>query len=287
MAFVGMRHPVVATVATEVAGQALTYNAGMVMGHAIMGNLTITRNQNPLRGDDVEVENDNSITGMSIEMGLDDIMEAVRVYMLGLEAVDGETNQWNETAAPAPYVGFGYIRVRKKNGITSFQAIWCHKAQFGQTAENSATKGEAIEWQTPTLTGRVMGVYNSSGNEPSFRHIALFATEADAIAWLNTKANMSGGMATITVASAQGSTSGTTKLTISGYTPGDGEHYVVKHASGTAPDIDFGAVPDYTWTAWDGSADITATNGNKITVASINAAGEVVASGNTTVVART
>lgn len=287
MAFVGMRHPVVATVATEVAGQALTYNAGMVMGHAIMGNLTITRNQNPLRGDDVEVENDNSITGMSIEMGLDDIMEAVRVYMLGLEAVDGETNQWNETAAPAPYVGFGYIRVRKKNGITSFQAIWCHKAQFGQTAENSATKGEAIEWQTPTLTGRVMGVYNSSGNEPSFRHIALFATEADAIAWLNTKANMSGGMATITVASAQGSTSGTTKLTISGYTPGDGEHYVVKHASGTAPAIDFGAVPDYTWTAWDGSADITATNGNKITVASINAAGEVVASGNTTVVART
>lgn len=287
MAFVGMRHPVVATVATEVAGQALTYNAGMVMGHAIMGNLTITRNQNPLRGDDVEVENDNSITGMSIEMGLDDIMEAVRVYMLGLETVDGETNQWDETAAPAPYVGFGYIRVRKKNGITSFQAIWCHKAQFGQTAENSATKGEAIEWQTPTLTGRVMGVYNSSGNEPSFRHIALFATEADAIAWLNTKANMSGGMATITVASAQGSTSGTTKLTISGYTPGDGEHYVVKHASGTAPAIDFGAVPDYTWTAWDGSADITATNGNKITVASINAAGEVVASGNTTVVART
>lgn len=287
MAFVGMRHPVVATVATEVAGQALTYNAGMVMGHAIMGNLTITRNQNPLRGDDVEVENDNSITGMSIEMGLDDIMEAVRVYMLGLEAVDGETNQWDETAAPAPYVGFGYIRVRKKNGITSFQAIWCHKAQFGQTAENSATKGEAIEWQTPTLTGRIMGVYNSSGNEPSFRHIALFATEADAIAWLNTKANMSGGMATITVASAQGSTSGTTKLTISGYTPGDGEHYVVKHASGTAPAIDFGAVPDYTWTAWDGSADITATNGNKITVASINAAGEVVASGNTTVVART
>lgn len=285
MAFVGMRHPVVATVATEVAGQALTYNAGMVMGHAIMGNLTITRNQNPLRGDDVEVENDNSITGMSIEMGLDDIMEAVRVYMLGLEAVDGETNQWDETAAPAPYVGFGYIRVRKKNGITSFQAIWCHKAQFGQTAENSATKGEAIEWQTPTLTGRVMGVYNSSGNEPSFRHIALFATEADAIAWLNTKANMSGGMATITVASAQGSTSGTTKLTISGYTPGEGEHYVVKHASGTAPAIDFGAVPDYTWTAWDGSADITATNGNKITVASINAAGEVVASGNTTVVA--
>ena len=287
MAFVGMRHPVVATVATEVAGQALTYNAGMVMGHAIMGNLTITRNQNPLRGDDAEVENDNSITGMSIEMGLDDIMEAVRVYMLGLETVNGETNQWNETAASAPYVGFGYIRVRKKNGITSYQTIWCHKAQFGQTAENSATKGEAIEWQTPTLTGRIMGVYNSSGNEPSFRHIASFATEADAIAWLNTKANMSGGMATITVASAQGSTSGTTKLTISGYTPGDGEHYVVKHASGTAPAIDFGAVPDYTWTAWDGSADITATNGNKITVASINAAGEVVASGNTTVVART
>ena len=59
----------------------------------------------------------------------------------------------------------------------------------------------------------------------------------------------------------------------------------MKHASGTAPAIDFGAVPDYTWAAWDGTADITATNGNKITVVSINAAGEAVAAGNTTVVA--
>lgn len=285
MAFVGMRHPVVATVATEVAGQPLTYNAGMVMGHAIQGNLTINRNQNPLYGDDVEVENDNSITNMSIEMGLDDILESVRTYMLGLEAVIGETNQWNETSAPGPYVGFGYIRVRRKNGVTSYQAIWYHKAQFGQTAENSATKGESIEWQTPTLTGRIMGVYNGSANEASYRYIASFATEADALAWLNTKANMAGGMDSITVASAQGSTSGTTKLTLSGYTPGEGEHYVVKHASGTAPAIDFGAVPDYTWAAWDGTADITATNGNKITVVSINAAGEAVATGNTTVVA--
>ena len=191
MAFVGMRHPVVATVATEVAGQALTYNAGMVMGHAIQGNLTITRNQNPLHGDDVEVENDNSVTGMSIEMGLDDILEAVRVYMLGLEAVDGETNQWNETAAPAPYVGFGYIRVRRKNGVTSYQAIWYHKAQFGQTAENSATKGEAIEWQTPTLTGRAAGVPLSNPAGINYRKRAIFTTEAAAIAWLKGMANVS------------------------------------------------------------------------------------------------
>lgn len=185
MAFIGMRHPVVATVKTEPAGQDLTYNPGMVMGHAIQGNLTINRNTNPLYGDDVVVEDDNSITNMSIELGLDDMTEAVRAYMLGLKTHGSETSQWDETSEAAPYVGFGYIRVRRLNGVTSYQANWYHKAQFGQTAENSATKQEQIEWQTPTLTGRIMGVYVDGAGAAHYRRIASFTTEAAAIAWLD------------------------------------------------------------------------------------------------------
>lgn len=95
------------------------------------------------------------------------------------------------------------------------------------------------------------------------------------------------GLATITVASAAGTASGDTKLTISNFTPASGAHYVYKTASGTAPTIGYHAVPDYTWTAWNGSSDITATNGHKITVVSVNSNNQAVASGNATVVART
>lgn len=90
-------------------------------------------------------------------------------------------------------------------------------------------------------------------------------------------------LASITVASAAGSTAGTTKLTISGYTPGTGESYVYKVGT-TAPAIDYGKTPDYTWTPWDGTSDITAATGKKITVVSIKN-GAAIASGSATVTA--
>lgn len=190
MAFIGMRYPVVAKVATETPGTGITYTAGMVMGHAITGNLTITRNDNPLYGDDVIVEDDNGVTGMSLEMGLDDLTEDVRVYMLGLKVHGTGTNEWDETDEAAPYVGVGYIRVRRKNGATVYQAVWYHKVMFSEGSETSQTKGESIEWGTPTITGRVMGVYLDSTGNAHFRRKATFDTEAAAKTWLNTQAGI-------------------------------------------------------------------------------------------------
>lgn len=87
----------------------------------------------------------------------------------------------------------------------------------------------------------------------------------------------------ITVTSAAGTASGDTALTITGYTPGSGESYVVKQGA-TAPTIAYGEVPDYTWTAWDGSSDITKTAA-KITVVSVDGNGKAVASGSATITA--
>lgn len=92
-------------------------------------------------------------------------------------------------------------------------------------------------------------------------------------------------LAEITVVSAAGTSSGDTALTLSEYTPGSGESYVYKVATGTAPAIAYGAIPDYSWTPWDGSSDITAATGTKITVASVDANGRAVAAGSATVTA--
>lgn len=89
----------------------------------------------------------------------------------------------------------------------------------------------------------------------------------------------------ITVQSAAGTASGDTAITMSGYTPGAGESYVYKVATGTAPSIEYGHIPDYTWTAWDGTSDITAATGKKITIVSVDTNGRAVAAGNATVTA--
>lgn len=94
-----------------------------------------------------------------------------------------------------------------------------------------------------------------------------------------------GQLDSITVTSAAGTASGTTKLTISNYTKPAGAQYVYKTASGTAPTIGYRQTPDFTWTAWDGSADITAATGQKITVAAVNQDGAI-AAGSATVTAK-
>lgn len=196
MAFIGMRHPVVATLTAHTAGAEPTYGTGKVMGHAIAGNLSITRNNNPLYADDTIVEDDNSITAMSLEMGLDDLTEEVRTYMLGLVKKTTGTgtaavDTYYDTDAAAPYVGFGYIRVRRLAGVTKYEALWYYKAMFSEEAENSATKNEAIEWQTPTITGRCMGLAIDSTGALCFRKKQYFDTEGDAITWLNGLAGIS------------------------------------------------------------------------------------------------
>ena len=68
--------------------------------------------------------------------------------------------------------------------------MWLYKVQFSENAENSATKGESIEWQTPTITGRIMGVRNDATLLANYRRIATFDTLAAAVTWLDTKAGI-------------------------------------------------------------------------------------------------
>lgn len=195
MAFIGLRYPVAALVATEVAGSDLTYSSGFVVGKAVSASITKNHNTNPLYADDAVAEMDNGITGMTIEFGVDDITDAVRADLLGLVAVSSGTpsalDHYDETDAAAPYVGFGFIRVRRKGGSTTYQGVWCHKVQFGEDSESSQTKGENIEWQTPTLTGTVFGVQNDNTGAIKYREIKPFDTAAAAQTWLNSKAGIS------------------------------------------------------------------------------------------------
>lgn len=195
MAFIGMRHVVMAAVSAHTDGAEPTYSDGMDVGKAISANLTINRNNNPLYADDAIAEDDNGITGMELEIGTDDLEEDVQDAMGLIKKVtsgsgtSAVTTYYNTTASAKP-VGIGYLRVRRKNGATKYQAIWVYKAVFGMTNENAATKGESIEWQTPTVTGRCAGLSIDSSGEKTFRKIRVFDTESDANSWLDTCAGI-------------------------------------------------------------------------------------------------
>lgn len=196
MAFIGMRHVVVAKLDAHTPGAEPTYSAGKVAGKAITGNLTINRNNNPLYADDIIAEDDNGITSMDLELGVDDLDEETQAYIGLLKEVatgsgTSAVTTYYENSAAANNVGVGYMRVRRKAGVTTFQGIWIYKTLFSKNAENSKTKGETIEWQTPTVNGRCMGLSVDSTGEATFRKIQNFDTESDAEDWLDGLAGIS------------------------------------------------------------------------------------------------
>lgn len=90
----------------------------------------------------------------------------------------------------------------------------------------------------------------------------------------------------VSVASAAGTSSGKTKLTVSGYTPSGSESYVYKTAASvTLPDRGDSVASG--WTAWNGTDEITATNGQEIAVVVKDSDSKAVAGGKTTVVSAT
>lgn len=186
MAFIGMRHVVVAELDTYTAGSEPTYKAGIIAGKAIQGNLTKTFNDNPLSADDADAENDNSLLSMALELGLDDLEEEAKVYMGLLKSTGTEGDKtYYETSAPSKPMGTGYIRVRRRHGVTTYQVIWIYKVQYQIESENSQTKGRSIEWNTPVANGDCLGLDIDSSGEVTYRKVKNFTTYAAAETFLD------------------------------------------------------------------------------------------------------
>ena len=91
----------------------------------------------------------------------------------------------------------------------------------------------------------------------------------------------------LTVESAASATaSGKTALTVTGHTLGAGEAYVYKTHATAAPEVKLGDDLSSGWTAWNGSDEITATTGHKITVAVKDTYSKAVAGGSTDVTSK-
>lgn len=88
----------------------------------------------------------------------------------------------------------------------------------------------------------------------------------------------------LTVASAAGTASGDTAITVTGYTKASDESYYYKVGDAAAT-INPGDIVDTTaWTAWDGDDEIKAASDKKIAVIVASAFGEAKAYGSATVV---
>jgi len=194
MAKVGMKHAVFAAISAHTDGSAITYSAGKQLGAAISAEVTFTRNDNPLYGDDVVQEQDNSMTSYQIAFDSTTLTNETRAALLGEVATGTDTEkEYKVQDAAAPNVGFGYIRVLRRAGTTYYEGFWFWKVQFALDNESDQTKQEQINWGTNPITGRGQGVYLDSSGAVDFYIHKKFDSFSAALTWLNSKANISSG----------------------------------------------------------------------------------------------
>lgn len=150
-------------------------------------------------------------------------------------------------------------------------------SDFAKLGLNYTVKGE-----TNLIGVHVEGDYSrATGDMYAIMGMKLWAEYLDGIAVATVGAQTLG---TLTVTSAAGTSSGNTKITVSPAKANAGNVYKYKVGS-AAETVTYGQNVK-TWTAWDGTSEITAASNQKITVVEASSDYKALKAGNATVTAK-
>ena len=194
MAGIGM-YGVFYAKATVQNGVVTGYTGGTkMMGKAVSASFEPnTPDDNPLYANNGEAENDSSgASGGTITMTLDRLTLDAAADLYGLQVVETQVTVNGEQATgrglrytgmeqSAP-VGVAYIRMNQEDGVRKHEVVLYRRATFSMPSENAQTMGESIEWQTPEISGSVMGM-EGDGTNPWYETM-VFPTQAAAIAYV-------------------------------------------------------------------------------------------------------
>lgn len=205
MAGIGM-YGVYYSKATIADGVVTGYAGVQTMGKAISASFKPnTPDDNPLYANNAVAENDSSgASGGTLTLTLDRLTQDAAADLYGLTVEDvsvtvGEEPgssekgtalkyKGNEQSAP---VGVAFIRQNQVDGVRNHEVILYRRVTFSMPADNAQTLGESIEWQTPEISGTVMGL-EGDGTQAWFEQV-VFQTQEAAITYITNYFAASGG----------------------------------------------------------------------------------------------
>ena len=193
MSLIGCKHLVASPVATYTEGSGITYGTGFVVGPLVAVNLSFNVADNPDFGDDVELDNDDGINGYNGTMDMNKIALENRAKLLNWKTTGTTDIVYHVTDAMPKEHGWGYYRVMMDSGVKTVEAMWFHRAKFTQQSMSDNTKKRSIEWGHPQLAVNGIGaILDGSGDAEWFipKVFTGVTAEADAAAWLDTKAGV-------------------------------------------------------------------------------------------------
>ena len=187
MAQIGLKY-LICSKLTET-DSAATYGTGLVMSKAIKVDLAIEINEGKLYADDQIVENIKEFKSGKLTLNGDHISYETQSLILGhtLQDIDSGPNKKMVAKGEddGAFVGIGFYATTINGGVRKYRAIWFTKVKFGIPGESLETKGDAINFQTPTIEGTILTDITGT-----WKVEATFTSEAEAKAWLNELASI-------------------------------------------------------------------------------------------------
>ena len=164
---------------TEGEGGVAIYAGAKQLGKAVSCSTSITNNEAKLYGDDALAESDTSFASGTITLGVTDDDETVFAELLGHTVSDGEMIC---AANDAPiYVGVGRIVTKMVNGAYKYKVEFLYKVKFSEPSRDENTKGESIEFSTPSVEG-IISTLDDTNN--TWKKSKTFNTKSDALTYL-------------------------------------------------------------------------------------------------------
>lgn len=173
---------------TEAQDGTPSYAEGQKLGKAVSANASITNNNATLYGDDALAESDTSFASGTITLGVTDDDDTVFAPLLGHTiSKDGEVKK--ASTDTAPYVGVGRIITKMVDSAYKYKVNFLYKVKFSEPSNEENTKGESVEFSTPSIEGMISTLSDNAG---TWGVSKTFATKAEALTYLKGLLNITG-----------------------------------------------------------------------------------------------
>lgn len=168
MAYLGLRKIKIAKL------NGSTYDEPVSLGKAIGLNVNPSYAEGSVYGDDELAEYDKEFRYADVTLDTSTIPIEADEQMFG-HTVNKEKNEIvYGSEDEAAYVGVAWLTAEKVDGVKKYCANFLPKVKFSEPSDEFATKGENIEYKTPSISGRAMA------NEKKWKRVKKFDTEAEA-----------------------------------------------------------------------------------------------------------
>ena len=182
MANFGLSRPIIAKLNVEED----TYTNAFKCGSAINTSITPNYVSASLYADNMQKEQVDEFSNAKVELGVDMVPVKAARLLFGHKITENgeETDNTEDSGA---YVGYGFITSELKNSVKRYRACFLPKVKFTEGAESYQTKGDSIQFATPTLSGTA-----TCNNKKEWRFKSpYFDTEEECDEWILEKMGLS------------------------------------------------------------------------------------------------